>query len=96
MGLITLSLKGDQLLWISDSMINKGYYLNGLARGIFVKIEWFSVLIFVKLDYIIAVNGEIYPIEVKASHSGSMQSMFLFLKEKNRNIGILIKENINF
>lgn len=40
MGLITLSLKGDQLLWISDSMINKGYYLNGLARGIFVKIEW--------------------------------------------------------
>ena len=41
-----------------------------------------------ELDYIIAVNGEIYPIEVKASKSGSMQSLFLFLKEKNRNIGI--------
>jgi hypothetical protein len=41
-----------------------------------------------ELDYIIAVNGEIYPIEVKASKSGSMQSLFLFLKEKNRNNGI--------
>jgi len=41
-----------------------------------------------ELDYIIAINGEIYPIEVKANRSGSMQSMYLFLKEKNRNIGI--------
>lgn len=41
-----------------------------------------------ELDYIMAVNGEIYPIEVKASHSGSMQSMYLFLKEKNKKCGI--------
>jgi predicted AAA+ superfamily ATPase len=41
-----------------------------------------------ELDYIISVNGEIFPLEVKASNSGSMQSMYIFLKEKNKKIGI--------
>lgn len=41
-----------------------------------------------ELDYIISVNGDIYPVEVKANNSGSMQSMYIFLKEKNKKNGI--------
>jgi len=41
-----------------------------------------------ELDYIISVNAEIYPIEVKASNSGSMQSLHIFMKEKNSKLGI--------
>ncbi len=43
-----------------------------------------------ELDYLFAKNCEIYPIEIKAGTRGSMQSMKLFLKEKNRKIGIRI------
>ncbi|MGD9978824.1 MAG: ATP-binding protein [Bacteroidales bacterium] len=41
-----------------------------------------------EVDFVIQRNKDIVPIEVKSGTKGSMQSMFLFLKEKNRNYGI--------
>jgi predicted AAA+ superfamily ATPase len=38
--------------------------------------------------FVIQRNEEIVPVEVKSGTKGSMQSMFLFLKEKNRKYGI--------
>jgi len=41
-----------------------------------------------EVDYLIQKNNDILPIEVKSGLKGSMNSMFLFLKEKNVNYGI--------
>lgn len=43
-----------------------------------------------EVDYLFSKNNEIYPLEIKAGTRGSMQSMKLFLKSKNRKIGIRI------
>ena len=40
-----------------------------------------------ELDYLIQLNNEILPLEVKSGSKGSMNSMFIFLKEKNAKIG---------
>ena len=36
-----------------------------------------------EVDYVFQSEGEIVPIEVKSGTKGSMQSLYLFLKEKN-------------
>lgn len=41
-----------------------------------------------EVDYLIQKQHNIIPVEVKAGTKGSMQSLFLFLKEKNRTCGI--------
>ena len=41
-----------------------------------------------EIDYIIQKNEQIIPIEVKSGKSGKMQSMHLFIKEKQVNYGI--------
>lgn len=41
-----------------------------------------------EIDYLIQKQHNIIPVEVKAGTKGSMQSLFLFLKEKNRTFGI--------
>ena len=41
-----------------------------------------------EVDYLIQQGQDIVPIEVKAGTKGSMQSMFLFLQEKQRHYGI--------
>ncbi len=43
-----------------------------------------------EIDYLIELGGEIVPIEVKSSGSGSMQSMHVFLKQKNRKKGLRV------
>ena len=43
-----------------------------------------------ELDYVIEVDHQIVPIEVKSSFKGAMHSMHQFLKEKNLNLGIRI------
>jgi len=48
-----------------------------------------------EVDYVIQISQEIVPIEVKAGTKGSMQSLYLFLKEKNLKKGIRIS-NENF
>jgi predicted AAA+ superfamily ATPase len=41
-----------------------------------------------EIDYVIQKNEQIIPIEVKSGTSGKMQSMHLFLKEKQLEYGI--------
>lgn len=41
-----------------------------------------------EVDYVVQIGGEIHPIEVKAGTSGSMQSMRVFLQQKNIPWGI--------
>ncbi|MEN8121609.1 MAG: AAA family ATPase [Bacteroidota bacterium] len=41
-----------------------------------------------EVDYLESIDGNITPIEVKAGTKGSMQSMYIFLKQKNINRGI--------
>ncbi len=48
-----------------------------------------------EVDYIIPVAQKIVPVEVKAGTKGSMQSMYMFLREKNLDRGIRIS-NENF
>jgi len=36
-----------------------------------------------EIDYVIQQGEQIVPLEIKASNKGAMQSMFMFLKEKN-------------
>ncbi len=43
-----------------------------------------------EIDYVIQQKEEILPLEVKAGTKGAMQSMFLFLEEKNKEQGIRI------
>jgi uncharacterized protein len=43
-----------------------------------------------EVDYVIQNNEEIIPVEVKAGKTGSMKSLHLFLKEKERAFGIRI------
>lgn len=48
-----------------------------------------------EVDYVIPISQGILPIEVKSGTKGSMQSLYLFLKEKKLNRGIRIS-NENF
>jgi predicted AAA+ superfamily ATPase len=41
-----------------------------------------------EVDYVIQQNQDIIPIEVKAGTKGAMQSMYLFMEEKNTPFGI--------
>ena len=41
-----------------------------------------------KVDYVIAKDGKIYPVEVKSGTKGSMQSLRIFLATKNLDRGI--------
>jgi predicted AAA+ superfamily ATPase len=41
-----------------------------------------------EVDFVVQQGENIVPVEVKSGTKGSMQSMFLFLKEKNRQYGI--------
>lgn len=41
-----------------------------------------------EVDYVIRQGSEIVPVEIKSGYSGKMQSMRLFMKEKNLNRGI--------
>lgn len=41
-----------------------------------------------EVDYVISRKGKIYPVEVKANNSGSMQSMYKFLELKRSEYGI--------
>ena len=41
-----------------------------------------------EIDFIIAFDGKIIPIEVKAGTSGSLKSLHYFLKEKKLNLGV--------
>ena len=41
-----------------------------------------------EVDYVISRKGKIYPVEVKASNSGSMQSMYKFIELKGCDYGI--------
>jgi hypothetical protein len=43
-----------------------------------------------EVDYLIQKQKNIVPLEVKSGTKGSMQSLFLFLKEKNRPYGIRV------
>lgn len=43
-----------------------------------------------ELDYVVQHNTQIIPVEVKSGTKGSMQSMFLFLKEKGLKLGYRI------
>jgi len=43
-----------------------------------------------EIDYLIEVDGEVVPIEVKSSGTGSMQSMHVFLHQKNRKKGLRV------
>ena len=47
------------------------YYWQNMARGTNAEI-----------DYLVARNGVVLPIEVKASTRGSMQSLWLFMRKK--------------
>lgn len=40
-----------------------------------------------EVDYVIQSGNEIYPVEVKSGTKGSMQSMYLFMKEKKTMLG---------
>lgn len=48
-----------------------------------------------EVDYVIPFSQSVLPVEVKSGTKGSMQSLFLFLKEKNLNRGLRIS-NENF
>ena len=41
-----------------------------------------------EIDFIVALNGKIIPIEVKAGSSGSLKSLHYFLNEKHLNLGV--------
>lgn len=57
------------------------FVIQGTAMGLFVNAE---------VDYVIQRGEQILPIEVKAGTKGQMQSMNLFLKERNLSTGIRI------
>lgn len=45
-----------------------------------------------EVDYVIAIDGIIYPIEVKSGVTGRLKSINIFMDEKNSNIGIRISQ----
>ncbi len=45
-----------------------------------------------EVDYVIALQNKIYPIEVKAGKTGRLKSLQIFMQEKESNIGIKISQ----
>ncbi|MCP4756379.1 MAG: AAA family ATPase, partial [Proteobacteria bacterium] len=45
-----------------------------------------------EVDYVVQRNEAIYPVEVKSGRKGSMQSMNIFLSERNLNMGLRISQ----
>jgi predicted AAA+ superfamily ATPase len=43
-----------------------------------------------EVDYVISRNGKIFPVEVKANKSGSMQSMYKFMELKDCEYGVRV------
>jgi uncharacterized protein len=43
-----------------------------------------------EVDYVIQLSDRLLPVEVKSGKQGKMQSLWMFLKEKNRNHGIRV------
>jgi predicted AAA+ superfamily ATPase len=43
-----------------------------------------------EVDYVAAINGKIYPLEVKSGASGSLKSLHLFLKTYSRTPGGMV------
>jgi hypothetical protein len=43
-----------------------------------------------EVDFVIAINGKVIPVEVKSGTKGSMQSLFIFMNERNLDSGIRI------
>ena len=43
-----------------------------------------------EVDYLVQIKDKIVPLEVKSGSKGSMQSMFIFLKEKQYHKGVRI------
>ena len=69
---------GLELIKYSDYLKkNELYYWQRLERNAQAEV-----------DYVISRDGKIYPIEVKANNSGSMQSMYKFIELKKCDYGI--------
>ena len=50
-----------------------------------------------EVDYVIELDGQVLPVEVKAGKTGRLKSLKLFLKEKKALLGIrLSQENLSF
>ncbi|MDI6731850.1 MAG: ATP-binding protein [Candidatus Margulisbacteria bacterium] len=50
-----------------------------------------------EVDYVISVDGEIYPVEVKAGKAGSLKSLRAFMSQKKAKIGIRVSmEKLSF
>lgn len=49
-----------------------------------------------EVDYLLQLNANIIPVEVKSGAQGKMQSLHIFMKEKNIPVGVRISlENFN-
>ena len=46
-----------------------------------------------EVDYVININSQIIPIEVKSGKSGSLKSLQLMMKEKNLPLGVRISQH---
>jgi hypothetical protein len=47
-----------------------------------------------ELDFVVAIGGEIVPVEVKAGASGSLRSLHQFMAEKNARIAVRFDANL--
>ena len=46
-----------------------------------------------EVDYLVTVNGEIIPIEVKSGLQGNLKSLYQFMQEKNSKIGVRVSQS---
>jgi hypothetical protein len=46
-----------------------------------------------EVDYLIIIDGEIIPLEVKSGATGKLKSLKLFMEEKKSKIGIRVSQN---
>jgi len=96
-----LGLEISDVLFSDDfNMVNKGSLAELFAGLEIVKSQssYFQPGLFywqrealnsnAEIDYLVQSGDKLIPVEVKAGTKGSMQSMFLFLEEKNRPWGI--------
>lgn len=83
-GCLAEQFTGQQLLTFPPFYVDKQlYYWNRERRNSAAEI-----------DYLVEVNGEVVPIEVKAGKTGTLKSLHLFMAEKGKQIALRVNTGL--
>lgn len=100
LGLNIAQTNGADFLFVNEGALAEQFVgqeiMAGTANDIFPQAHfWIREVVGseAEVDYLIGVNGDVYPVEVKAGKTGTLKSLRLFMKEKNSKFGVRISQH---